>query len=101
MRGARLGEIDSPRYFGEIARMPATSRRSARRHQIVLLRRALSDALKLSDIPGALHKERAVRNLFCRAGRHDFELLKAKRESSATLECMYCGIRRGSTRIRC
>jgi hypothetical protein len=73
--------------------------RQQRRRQIVLLKRALEAALALSEIPGTLHKERALRDLLCRAGRHDFEILRTHGHQSATLECAYCGAHKRSQRI--
>jgi hypothetical protein len=75
-----------------------TSRRE-RRRQIVLLKRALETTLALSEIPGTLHKEPALRDLLCRAGRHDFEILRTHGRQSATLKCPYCGAHKRSQRI--
>jgi hypothetical protein len=80
--------------------MPAkASRTTERRRQLRLAKRALARALELSDIPDALHKAPELRDLLCRSGRHDFELLAARGPRRATLECMYCGARRGSERV--
>lgn len=38
-----------------------------------------------------------IKSLFCKMGRHDFELMKVLNNHSATLECFYCSNKKTST----
>ena len=78
--------------------MVSKPRAGERRRHLTRAKRELALALSLSAIPEALHKEPALQRLSCEAGRHDFEVVKVRGPGSAMLECVYCGLLRGSER---